>query len=489
MKLLIQDARRPLGRCELLVVLALEGEGADLPAGVEISARARKDFKGEFREGRLTDALSGPAARVFLLGLGKKELFSAERLRRAAGLAVRTAENQRQSSAVVWTNAHVLKEGESPLQVGQALAEGLRMGSYACTRFKSKAEALRLQRVVLVGSGSGFRAGARRGEILASANLFARDLQNTPSNLMRPRELLGAARAVARRSRRIRLRTFDARAMQRLGMGALLSVAKGSAEPPYLLHLAYRPKGQPRARIALVGKGLTFDAGGISLKPAAKMEEMKFDMSGAAAVLGVFHALAELDVPCEVHGLAACAENLPDGRANKPGDLVRAMNGLTIEVLNTDAEGRLVLADALVYACRMIRPDTIIDLATLTGAVVTALGHELTGLMGNSERLARDLVRAGEECGEACWRLPLLDVHRDQMKSKLADLKNINAGEGNGASAGAGFLASFVENGVDWAHLDIAGTAWGGIDRDYVGGPNGSGVGARLLLQYLENCR
>jgi leucyl aminopeptidase len=216
------------------------------------------------------------------------------------------------------------------------------------------------------------------------------------------------------------------------------------------------------------------------------MDEMRFDMSGAAAVLGVFHALAKLDVPWEVHGIAPCTENMPGGAATKPGDIHTAMNGTTVEVLNTDAEGRLVLADALCYAVSKLKPDTIVDLATLTGAVVTALGHELAGLFATTGRLRDELLAAGEETGEKLWPLPLLDLHKDAMKGLFADLKNISGGDmGAGSSAGAAFLAPFVGD-TEWAHLDIAGTAWGGSARDWVGGPMGSGVGTRMLLRWLE---
>ena len=280
-------------------------------------------------------------------------------------------------------------------------------------------------------------------------------------------------------------RSRAARALALLGLGAFASVARGSEEPAYLIHLAHRPSGRTRGRIALVGKGLTFDAGGISLKPSAKMDEMKYDMSGGAAVLGVFQALPALALGLEVHGVIAATENLPDGSANKPGDLVTAMNGTTIEILNTDAEGRLVLADALVYVETRVKPDAIVDLATLTGAVITALGHELTGVMGNDQALQDELVAAGKATGELVWPLPLLEQHKEHMKGAVGDLKNINAGQGAGSSAGAAFLSHFVAK-TPWAHLDIAGTAWGADERDYQGGSGGTGVGVRLLLHWLE---
>jgi leucyl aminopeptidase len=485
MKLSFQDVRSSTPRCDLLSVLGLQGEAHVLPRGVTVPPLALRAFQGEFREARLTDALAGPAERFLQIGLGQRADLGPERLRRAAAIAAKKAEKVRAKRLCLWVEPR-LAELVGAAAAAQALAEGLVLGSYGFRRFKSKPKGPYLGESVLCGPGPAFARGARKGELVARANLFARELQDTPANRMRPRELAATARALAaRRGARVRVSVHDERALARLGMGSFLSVAQGSEEPAYLVHLVHRPRARARARIALVGKGLTFDAGGISLKPAAKMEEMKYDMSGAAAVLGVFHALPALDLPLEVHGLVAATENLPDGRATKPGDLVTAMNGTTIEVLNTDAEGRLVLADALCYAEARLRPDVIVDLATLTGAVITALGHELTGVMGTDETLLDELVAAGRASGELVWPLPLLEQHKEHMKGSVGDLKNINSGQGAGASAGAAFLAHFVGK-TPWAHLDIAGSAWGVDERDYQGGSGGTGVGVRLLLTWLE---
>ncbi len=486
MKVTLHDARRALPRSELLCVLAPEAKSVALPAGVELSASARADFRGEFRQTRWTDAPAGPARRVLLVGLGKAGALDAEKLRRAAAIAVKQAEAMKVPAAALWLAAETERAAGGAEAAGRALAEGACMGSYALTRFKKKPAERALARVLLCGGGAAFARGAREGEVLAQANLLARELQDAPANRMRPRDLAAAARKVAARSPRIACRVLGEPEMRKLGMGSLLSVSRGSAEPACLIHLTHRPKGRSRGRVAVVGKGLTFDAGGISLKPAAKMEEMKYDMSGGAAVIGLFHALARLDLPLEVHGLVPAAENLPDGKANKPGDVVVAMDGTTIEVLNTDAEGRLVLCDALAYAVRRIEPDTIVDLATLTGAVIIALGHELSGVMGNDEALQQALIASGKAVGELVWPLPLLDCHKEQMKGSVADLRNINAGQGNGSSAGAAFLSGFVGD-VPWAHLDIAGTAWGALERDWVGGGGGTGVGVRLLVHYLQS--
>jgi leucyl aminopeptidase len=484
-----KDAQSALPKkTDLLILLGVEGKKPLLPKGVKVPPAALEDFKGEAREARQTDGVSGPARRVLFVGLGKAEDIDSERVRRAVGIGVKKAQKTKVKSVAVEAAREAGRAlgGEG---LGQALAEASLMSAYSYRRFKGKQAKSEggLQEISLRGEGAPFRRGVRRGIVLGEANTFTRDLQNAPGNHMRPRDLVAAAKKVAARSPRIRASALDERAMGRLGMGSLLSVSKGSREPAFLIHLVYRPKGRSKGRLCFVGKGLTFDAGGISLKPAAKMDEMKYDMSGGAAVLGIFHALAQLDTPYEVHGLVPASENLPDGQANKPGDIVTAMDGTTIEVLNTDAEGRLILCDALAYAVKKLKPDTILDMATLTGAVVHALGHELTGMFATSDRLRDLLTEAGKEVGELVWPLPLLDVHKEQMKSSVADLRNINAGQGNGSTAGAAFLSFFVGD-TEWCHLDIAGTAWGGVDRDYVGGSMGSGVGVRLCLEYLKRC-
>ena len=489
MRLTVHSTGTAPKKCDALVAFGFEGakHGAALPSGAKVPAAAAADFDGSFRAVRLSDAKSGPAERVLLVGLGPGAALDAEKLRRAAALAVRTAEKAKLGRIAMWVDPAVSAALGDARAAGIAVAEGALLGAYSYEELKSAPATASLKTVAVHGDGAAFAAGAKRGQRSAAANAYARDLQNAPGNKMRPRDMAARARKLATASPRVTCRVHDEKAMKTMGMGSLLSVSRGSSEPAYLLHLTYKPKGKAKGKVALVGKGLTFDAGGISLKPSAAMDEMKFDMSGGAAVLGVFHALANgLDVPHEVHGVVACSENLPDASATKPGDVVTAMNGVTIEVLNTDAEGRLILADALVYTDRKIKPDTVIDLATLTGAVVIALGHELSGMFPTTDSLRDQLTASGERVGELVWPLPLLDCHREQMKSRVADLRNINTkGTGNGSTTGAAFLASFVGD-REWCHLDIAGTAWGGIDRDYVGGPAGSGVGVRLLLDYLE---
>jgi len=486
MKLSIKNRTAPLAKTDLLCVLGTEGKAVVLPRGVKVPPLAVKAFDGEFREARLTDAIGGPAARVLMIGLGKKDDASAERVRRAAALCAKKGEKVRAASATLWFDAAVEALAGGAASCAQAAAEGVLMGVHSAALFKSEKKGPYLSRVALVGGGAAFKKGAKKGETLGRANCFARRLQDTPGNLMRPRDMVREARKLAAGSARITCKALDEKAMARMGMGSLLSVSRGSREPAYLIHLIYRPRRKSRKRVCIVGKGLTFDAGGISIKPSAKMDEMKYDMSGGAAILGVFHALAGLDLAMEVHGLVPTSENLPDGAANKPGDLVTAMNGKTIEVLNTDAEGRLILADALCYAVKVVKPRAIVDLATLTGAVVVALGHELSGVMGNDVELQDALVESGERTGELVWKLPLLDAHKRHMQGRVGDLRNINNGQGAGSISGAAFLSNFVGD-VPWAHLDIAGAAWGADDRDYQGGPVGTGVGVRLLAHWLES--
>lgn len=482
MKLSFKTTTSSLAKTDLLVVFGREGKPSMLPSGVTIPANAISSFGGGEREVRLTDATEGAAKQVLQIGLGDNSQIDSDLIRRAAAIAVKKAGKTGAKSAAFWIG---LPLGKQSSALGQALAEGAVMGSYRLADFKSDPKPSGLKRLV-IHADAALNKGARRGEIIGSANCLARRLQDTPANLMRPLDMVAEARKIARKSPKISLQVIDEKQMARLGMGALLSVSRGSSEPAYLIHLVYRPARKAKRKICLVGKGLTFDAGGISLKPSKKMDEMKYDMSGGAAVLGTFRALAALNPEVEVHGLVPTSENLPDGMANKPGDLVKACNGLTIEVLNTDAEGRLILADALAHAASKIKPDAMIDLATLTGAVVMALGHELTGAMGNDQALIDELISSGRATGEGVWQLPILDHHKEDMKGTVGDLRNISSPDtGAGSSTGGAFLSNFVGE-IPWVHLDIAGSAWGATDRDYQGGALGTGVGVRLLIDYLE---
>jgi len=310
---------------------------------------------------------------------------------------------------------------------------------------------------------------------------FARDLVNQPGNTKSPAYLAEQALAMSAEDG-IECTVLEADQLRQEGFGALLGVAQGSCRDPRLIVLEYRGGDQAQQPIALVGKGVVFDAGGISLKPAEKMDEMKMDMAGGAAVLGTFKAAAALQLPINLVGIVPAVENLPSGTAYRPGDILTSLSGKTIEVLNTDAEGRLILADALSYVARF-NPRVVIDLATLTGACIIALGNHASAILGNHEGLVKQLLGAGERCGERIWQLPLWDNYSQQIKSGVADVKNVG-GRPAGTITAAAFLQTFASD-YTWAHLDIAGTAWQEKDRDYLS-QGGTGVGVRLLIEYLR---
>jgi leucyl aminopeptidase len=328
-------------------------------------------------------------------------------------------------------------------------------------------------------TASKVRKGSNQGLAISRGKEFAKNVANMPGNVCTPSYLASQARKLSK-TYPFKVKVLSEKDMSELGMGSLLSVSKGSREPAKLITISYTgAKNKKEAPHALVGKGLTFDAGGISIKPSGKMDEMKYDMCGSASVFGALIACAELELPINVVGVIPSSENLPDGQANKPGDIVTSMAGKTIEILNTDAEGRLILCDALTYT-RRFKPQSVIDIATLTGAVIVALGHQTAGLMGNDQDLVDDLLEAGEESLDTAWQLPLKETYKNQLKSRFADLANIG-GPSAGTITAAAFLSCFTE-GLKWAHLDIAGTAWGG---KY--GKQASGRAVPILTQYLIN--
>ncbi len=477
---LFQDVRRPTGAA----------------AAVDaVSGHALRDFlaTGDFTGKKHQVAVLYPKSktrfrRILLVGLGPEGELTLDGVRQAVGRAVgaaRSLEVDALATAVVGAGRGGLEAREA----AQAVAEGLILANYGYERYRTRADDKRhaLRKALVVESDraklAAVRRGVERGRAGAEAACFTRDLCNSPSLDLTPRAFAQRARQLANARAGVRVQVFDEARIRALKMGCLLGVAKGSDEPPRFLVFDYRPKGRPKATLCLVGKGITFDTGGISLKPAEGMDRMKYDMSGAAAVAGVFHALSHTRPAVRVIGLTPMTENMPGGHAIKPGDVLTAMNGVTVEVNNTDAEGRLVLADGLSYAQRF-QPDVIIDLATLTGACVIALGAHASGLMGNDERLIERIRAAGDRTGERAWPLPTWPAYKDLLKSEVADIKN-SAGREAGTIAGAMFLENFV-NGKPWAHLDIAGTAWAEKERPYV--PKGSvGYGVRLLLDLIEN--
>jgi leucyl aminopeptidase len=441
------------------------------------------DFKGKKDETALLYG-TGPVQRVLLVGVGKVADVTRSSLRRAAAVAGKRA----RAIGVSTLALAVTPEGRGSVtarDVGQVLAEGASHGSWAFTEMKKPPEEPRVEvdTVVIVANAAeqkDVEAGCVTGAAIAGGARFTRWLQMLPGNKCTPSFLADQAREMAKRYGQI-VTTLDLAAIKHEGMGALLAVAQGSVEEPRFIVLEYPGGPKGTAPVVLVGKGVTFDSGGISIKPAANMEEMKYDMSGAAAVLGTFEALGRLKPAINVVGVIPATENLPSGTAVKPGDVITSYSGKTIEIINTDAEGRLILCDALWFVKRL-KPVAVIDAATLTGAVTVALGQVATGLMGNDEALMAEVQAAGERAGERCWPFPLWEEYHDLLKSEIADVKN-SGGRGAGTIAGGWFLKEFVD-GYPWVHLDIAGTAYtDGEGPHQAKGPTGMGV--RLFSEFV----
>jgi leucyl aminopeptidase len=434
-----------------------------------------------------------PSRVVLVAGVGTRDAVTADRVRQAAAGAAQRARDAGCGRAAFGA----VEGGLDPGEAARACVEGALLGLYRFTVHKTEPRTDRrelrgLTLLVDHGDRSAVQAGALRGEIIAESVNQVRDLGNQPSNVATPTHIAERARKLAR-EHGLTCEVIDRKGMERLGMGALLGVARGSVEPPKLIILRYDGARVPKGRsagsrvtaakpIALVGKTITFDSGGISLKPAEKMEQMKSDMLGGAGVLSVMAAAARLELPLSVVGLLPATENMPSGTAIKPGDVVTSLSGMTIEVVNTDAEGRLVLADALTYAVRRFKPRLVLDIATLTGACSVALGQHAIGLLGTDDALIERVKRASEASGERVWQLPLWDEYHEQIKSDVADLKN-TGGRPAGTITAAAFLSRFVGE-TPWAHLDIAGTMWSDDTRHHVA-KGATGAGVRLLIQFL----
>lgn len=460
-----------------------ETEEADAAAGGAISDFLKlKDLTGE--PGSKTVLYSVPgikAERVVLVGCGAKGGIDMMKYLKMLDAATgQTAELNVRSVGVFL--ASVTLENEAPENRLTLVARGFGLASYRFTAFKSKAPKRTSIGKVVIGCGETAIAKARRavgvGGALAAGVTLTRDLANRPANECTPTYLANAARQLARASDRLSVRVLSETDMKKLGMGCLLSVSAGSVEPAKLIVLEYQGAAKNKRPIALVGKGVTFDTGGISIKPAANMDEMKYDMCGAASVLGAVKAIDEMALNTNVVALIPAVENMPSGSATKPGDIVTSMSGQTVEILNTDAEGRLILCDTLTYAERF-NPTAVIDVATLTGACIVALGHHASGLMSNDDTLAEKLLAAGEKAGDRAWRLPLWDEYQTHIDSPFADFANIG-GRSAGTITAACFLSRFAKS-FKWAHLDIAGTAWisGGTNKAATGRP------VPLIVQYL----
>ncbi len=450
--------------------------------------RSRRDgeFAGKAGQSLLLHSGKELAAdRVLLVGLGKPAANDTEPVRRAAGRAVRLARERKLTRLALYLPSFDLSSHQDA--AWQAAIEGALLAGYSFDHYLRDPDKRPspLEDLELLAAD---RRQAVRAEALAvkaravcAGVELARDLVNTPGNSKAPEDLARQARELAREFH-LGCTILEKPQLEKEGFGALLGVAQGSRREPRLIVLEYRGGEQGQKPVALVGKGVVFDAGGISLKPAEKMDEMKMDMAGAAAVLGTLKAAAGLKLPINLVGIIPAVENLPSGSAYRPGDILTSLSGKTIEVLNTDAEGRLILADALTYAARF-EPEAVIDLATLTGACIIALGHHASAVLGNNQTLVKQLLAAGERTGERLWQLPLWNDYAAQLKSKVADLKNIG-GRPAGTITAAAFLQAFADK-QRWAHIDIAGTAWKDSEEDYRSF-GGTGVGVRLLIDFLQ---
>jgi leucyl aminopeptidase len=453
------------------------------------------DFKGKMDEtillypGRSETLNEFSCKRILLVGIGElkksdgADLLS-ERFRKAGGTISAAARKVKGEELRLVIPAFI---GDNTENIAGRLVEGMVLGNYRFEKYKKK-DAERsayqgLREIRISGRGSRLRASIKAAAIGAEAAISARDMANEPANLWTPRHFSDFGRRLEKNNG-LKCTVFGKTQLKKMGMGGIIGVNQGSAVEPQMIVLEHQPKKYNRT-ILLVGKGITFDSGGVSLKPAAGMEDMKYDMCGGAAVISAMQGVAEEKPKARVIAIIPATDNMSGSSAIKPGDVITHYNGVTSEVINTDAEGRLILADALAYGIETYKPDFVVDLATLTGAVIIGLGHHRIGMMSNSDVLADELSRSGEETGEKLWRLPLDPEYTEQIESEVADVKNIG-GRAGGSITAAAYLQKFVGD-TPWAHLDIAGTAWEYTKKSYV--PKGpSGIGVRLLLHFIRNC-
>jgi len=474
-----------LSKLDHLFVLLAEGDTPRLAVAEKAVRKALEDSRFTGRSDESITILGGEPRKLTLVGLGKREKLSIRCLRAAIYSVAKTAKKNRDRAigVVVPYVFEPLSADQTTRVAADALAQAdYKYDVYLTANKDEKAPPITATLVPVDGIDAK-RAKTIESEARAQAEGIrtVRDLGNAPSNLLTPTRLAERAQQVAK-SVGVKCTVYDKREIEKMKMGGLLAVNRGSAEEPRFVVLEYAPR-KAKQHVALVGKGITFDSGGISIKPADKMEEMKFDMCGAAAVIGTIEAAAKLAIPVRITGLIPSTENLPSGSAYKPGDIITMMSGKTVEIVNTDAEGRMILGDALHYASEL-KPDHILDYATLTGACVVALGNEAAGLFSNDDELARKLIECGERVGERLWRLPEWDEYKDLIRSEWADMKN-SGGRWGGAISAALFLKEFV-NCPSWAHLDIAGTAY--AEHETAREARGAtGAGVRVTLAFLES--
>lgn len=487
MNILIKDVPEQKIKTDALVFLFFEGMSPDMYSDIDQLTGnlikklvSSKEFTGKQDQLALLHVKNIKAPRILLVGAGKQSDMTSDKIRRAGGRAFSYLRNIGVRDVAVSTRAfrQILT---SPGKPAFYFLEGGLLSLYKFEKYKKTdekpSEDRQIQTVNILDSDRDLPL--KWLQITVSAVNFAKDLINTPSNDMTPGSLGKFAKSLSGGKTKVRI--LEKKDIEKEGMGSFLSVSKGSDEPPKFIILEYR--GGKGAPVALIGKSITFDSGGISLKPAEGMEKMKYDMAGGAAVLGVMKAAAELRLPVNIVSVLPATENLPGGSATRPGDVVTSITGKTIEIINTDAEGRLVLADAMGYAIKHFSPKMLIDVATLTGACSVALGNEAMAMMGNNADLMDRLKRASDETYERAWQMPLYEEYKEYLKSDIADIKNV--GGRNGSLVTAAFFLKEFAGDTPWAHLDIAGTAWNDKDKPY--SPKGAtGIGVRLLIAFLK---
>ncbi len=449
---------------EVLVINKFEGEKTSEELA-NTYAVDKDHFEGKFGQTYLLHTLGKiPADKILIIGFGKKEEFDHNKMREAVAKSIKKLQQIKAKKAAFDFDVNV--------DYGKSAAIGAMIADYAYDKYKSE-KAHHLEEITFARFSEN---DLNEGKIFGEAMKFTRDLANTPAQIATPTKLS----EIAKDLEGIETKVFDKEEIARMGMGAYLAVGQGSVQPPKFIHMKYTGKNIKK-KIALIGKGICFDSGGLDIKPASSMLTMKDDMSGAACILGVMRALSKLKPDMEVHGIIAACENMPSGSSYKPGDILTAKNGKTIEIDNTDAEGRLTLADALCYACEL-GVDEVIDIATLTGACMVALGTVASGIMGNDQEMINRVIETAKESGETFWQLPMFKEYFDSLKSDIADMKNTGSRNG-GASAAGLFLQQFVKD-TKWCHIDIAGTAY--IEKpqkEFIAGATGAGV--RTLLNYV----
>lgn len=477
MKVFLQDRKESTFACDVLILPLIEGRGVHphddintLVDGLLSRILSLKEFQGKHNQITLlhTQKKMKPR-RILLIGLGKVKEVTRETLRQSGGKASSFLRNMRIKDIALSTRSI-----SSLKLMPTDFLEGFLLAHYRFEKYKKENKQKGLKRIILL-SRENLKKLIRWTETVVEATHFARDLVNTPSNDLTPSALVKAARTL----KKVSVKVIEEKEAKRLRMGAFLAVTKGSLEPPKFIVISYKGKKIPP--IVLIGKTITFDSGGLSLKPRRGMEKMKYDMAGGAVVLGVIKAVSQMNLPLHLVGILPAAENLPGGSAAKPGDVVKTIEDKTIEIISTDAEGRLTLADALGYA-KKFKPRAIIDVATLTGACPVALGNEAIAMMGNDQALMDRMKTSSEETAERVWQMPLFEEYREYIKSDIADLKN--SGGRVGSLVASGYFLKEFAGGTSWIHLDIAGTAWTDKDRTYI--PQGAtGVGVRLLMNFL----